>query len=458
MAKSDHIGKKIKESFESDQQKAPADLWSKINTNLDSDAQRLDEKVKASFEINDNKAPKGIWEGIDKQLTIDLGWVKVHKILQRRTVLKWTKRVAAILIFLFFVSRDLYPDAFYGAVNDRNQNTKEYASIASKIDKIQDKTDQNRVVSSSQNTTESGQLLDKKDVGLKEEYKKPLNRINLSKNGDGTTNLLRKDNMGWSRSEKQIIVSDKDSSQLVSLNNSARTNSGFIAQLPIKRMNSLPLESLDSLSVTTKEYELDNKKFEFGLYTALSSTAIINNQTRRAFDSKSLTVFNPSLGPSLGLQFVYHLDKKHSLAGALMYTSLNQSYNKFGNGSLNKENLNLQFVRIQSLYQFKFKREPYHKGAFNMKIGPYLGYLANSSVSVNEEIVLESIDYYKNIDFGLSLQIGHSHEFNNFVFDIGLNNDLGLINLYKGEGPLPPLFDRTTTLGIGVYTSIRYKF
>jgi hypothetical protein len=458
MAKSDHIGKKIKESFESNHQKAPADLWSKINTNLDSDAQRLDEKVKASFEINDNKAPRGIWEGIDKQLTIDRGWVKVHKILQRRTVLKWTKRVAAILIFLFFVSRDLYPDAFYGAVNDRNINTKDHASFVSKIDKTLDKIDQKIVASSPKNKIELGQLSDKKYDVLKEGDTKPLNRNDISKNGGGTTNLLRKNNMGWSRSDKQIIVSDKDSSQLVSLNNSTRTISGFIAQLPIKRMNSLPLESLDSLSLTTKEYELDNKRFEFGLYSMLNSTAIINNQTRRAFDAQSLTVFNPSFGTSLGFQFVYHFDAKHSLASGLMFSSLNQSYNKYGNGNLNTERLNLQFVRFQSLYQFSFKREPSQKSAFNAKIGPYLGYLVSSGYSVNDVTVSESIDYYKNIDFGLSLQVGHSYSFKNFVFDIGLNNDLGLINIYKGEGPLPPLFDRTTTLGIGVYTSIRYKF
>jgi hypothetical protein len=104
MDNSDHIERKIKEGFEGANHKAPEGLWSAINDGLGAKTSIIDEKIKSSFEHNDQRAPNTIWIKIDKQLTIDKGWRKVYAYLRLQTYYKWTKRVAALLVFLFLVT------------------------------------------------------------------------------------------------------------------------------------------------------------------------------------------------------------------------------------------------------------------------------------------------------------------------------------------------------------------
>lgn len=455
MAKLDHIERKIKEGFESVEHKAPESVWSIINENLDNNHQAIDDKVKSSFENKDSVAPEEIWEGIEKQLTIDRGWAKVHTLLQRRTFYKWTKRAAAIFIFLFFVTPEL----------NNTFSEKEGAKLSENKNEFQHKENEQKTPQVEETSPKIASSSKKQTAGINsDEEKNAFNYLDQSLNDNkknsttvsqsGTKNVSYQN--GLSKDDNATSLENKIVSR-ASADEQNNSESFSIGNLPIKSVNHLFIENQHLEFIDVRENIQNDSKFEFGLYTALNTTAIINNATRRALDAKSLIGLNPSFGTNVGLQFVYHFNSKHSLVSALMHSNISQSYNRFSNGSLSEEVFNLNFVRFQALYQYKHKRHLSQKSAFNVKIGPYFGYLASSKQSMNSEIVLESLDYYTDFDMGISLQAGHSIDFKNIVLDYGLNIDQGLSNLNKGKGQLPASFDRTNVLGLGAYVSFRWK-
>ena len=288
MAKSDHIERKIKEGFESVEHKAPESVWSVINENLDNNSQGIDEKVKSSFENKDNIAPDGIWEGIEKQLTIDRGWAKVHTLLKRRTFYKWTKRAAAIFIFLFFVTPELNPiitnkeDVNLGESKNELQH-KENEQITSQTEETSIK-----IASSSKNKLGESNSDDENslfnsleqslinsdahnDVGVTQSKTENANYQNgLSKEGDKIKSL-----------EQELVsitsIDEQNDSDLLSIN-----------MLPIKNVNSLPSENQYLELIDLKENIHNETKFEFGSNN-LEFGVVASNKT----DRKNLIKYNP---------------------------------------------------------------------------------------------------------------------------------------------------------------------
>ncbi len=104
------------------------------------------------------------------------------------------------------------------------------------------------------------------------------------------------------------------------------------------------------------------------------------------------------------------------------------------------------------------------KGNGNVKTyfdgGPYIGYLLShkiiqDSYGSNPEITTDNSDNTRKIDLGLSLGTGLCVPLgNSFVFDIGLNANLALINARKDDNnsahPLKPN-------SVGLLMAVKYK-
>lgn len=453
MDEPNNIERKIKEGFENSDHKAPDNIWSSINDQLENDPNSVDNKIKTSFESSNISAPEGIWKGIDKQLTIDRGWVKIHKLLQRRTAYKWAKRVAAFLIFLFFVSSE--STEIFPGINGR-------------------KLSENNNLFSLDNHQQL--MTQKQNTNLNKTPSKDL----LSSNQSNKTELLSKTKKDIAKKNKNNNTEKTGFSDEVNTNKAAGVNSNIensstssgtvekenlsdsqnLSKLPVKSLNALPTNNIkrDIIDVELNFDLPEEKKFELGVFTAINTTAIVNNTTIRAFDAKSLVAFDPSFGTNLGVQFIYHFNKKHGWASSLTHSGIRQSYKKFSKGSLNDETAHLNFIRLHTMYQFKLKPYDAQKSAFNIRVGPYFGFMTKSTFTVNNELDSDSLNYFCNYDFGLSLQAGHSVNWNSVVLDYGLNLDKGLINLNKGTDQIPASFDRSTTIGLGAYISLRYKF
>lgn len=490
MDNSDHIERKIKEGFEGANHKAPEGLWSAINDGLEIKTSIIDEKVKSSFEHNDQRAPNSIWIKIDKQLTIDKGWRKVYAYLRLQTYYKWTKRAAALLVFLFLVTAGILdyltkkesikvsqkdngfskPEGQQIPFKNHNKSIKTVSTekniVSNKSQAFETKLSNTEYLRSknhipkgataSKLNFDKSMLGDKSTIGT---YTIPL-KISSS-NGVSENDLisleLNTDGFQDKKSLKDELSTSKQGDKILSVSvNSTKTNilKDSIDNASLRGDSLSILEMLDLLGIEENQ-QMNKITFEFGLTSAINTTAIINNKTSNSFDEESLTSFIPSIGSTIGLQFVVHLDNRHSLASSITHTGVNQSYNQFDNGRLNEEVINTSFVRMEPLYQFKYNRFGNNNRAINFKVGPYFGLVTRSRYTINK---LPTSVAYNNYDFGFTLQFGHNFGFNKFVIDYGLNLDKGLTNLNKGTYEVPASFDKTTSLALGVYLSLRYKF
>jgi len=461
MAKSNNIEQKIKEGFESVEHKAPENLWSNISDGLYGKTAELDNKVKSSFDSSTDRAPEGIWAGIDKQLTIDKGWTKVRSLLQRRTFYKWTKRAAAILIFLFFVTSE-YGDRFFVTKGELNNNT---VSIAERDSQANTVNVQNEEFKTERFSKKSSSAKANTTGSPKNEESSVLSVLPAKSNEYLITNKENSEKTYSNRSNRISVGNQPKKETLASQTeqneekiNSDLLNPQVLSHLPIKQVRFLEANNENLELIDIKVNLPKETKYELGLFTALNTTALVNNRTKTAFDSRSLVAFNPTIGTNLGLQFVYHFKEKHSVVSNLTYATIHQSYEAYSGGSFIKESTEMNFVRLQAMYQFKYKRFDISKTALNLKLGPYAGLMTGGSYSMDGDVKKKFIDDLKNYDFGVTFQIGQSYEFNKFVFDYGINLDKGLANLYKGTEKIPASFDRSTVLGLGGYISFRYKF
>ncbi len=462
MAEKKNIEKLVKEGFEGTSFKAPDGLWSSINSALVNSKDTAEQKIKDSFDNIEVAAPLGIWEGIEKELTIDRGWRRTAVYLRRRTGAKWAKRVIAFAIFIFLITPECVD---LGGISDdtaSKTNKPRHAELVSKKRKEHPISDQSlrpqfQTSSNISMYSAGGEMFGKstsiivgKETGLGESgipAKRSLDAVNSDKNlnyeYDGAVLTVR----------NEISVNPSD--YLLSDCSNAR-------QLPIIPLSKISLTAPEESAIIELK-PTKNKLFEAGLFVGVTTTEIINNTTRAALDPSSLISLNPSISSHLGVQGVYHFSKSHSLVGSLNRLKVGQSTNQYSNGEYQKKDINFEFIRFQTMYQLKFKRFEEQRNFYTLKVGPYIGLLSRKSATVsglssNSSSSTETLEYIGQVDAGLSFHVGRTTALKNFVLDYGLSFDKGWVNLNKGTGNTPSSFDRTTTIDLGAYISVRYKF
>jgi hypothetical protein len=497
MDNSDHISRKIKEEFESVKYKAPEHIWSSIKMKIDIQDDSIDEKVKAGFGQIKESAPNSIWEGIEKQLTIDKGWIYLNRYLRIQTFYKWTKRSAALLfVFISIVIGFKY----YSKKNEIHSNNHSEIAQNKKQIKTTEKPDKSEKTDVTQEIKRT--KFNKKVMPLANCNEKSDTTNQTAKNTKSITKISSKPSEDFSSPNPNSILVNRDNTffdsstgslnsipnqssknHQISLNNymynfNFENNLMDKVKTTVSENDSLidysyncdslfQTISLSDLKIDTSNQQnlfyanfADRKmatkksKFQLGITSALNLTTVLNNTIRNSFNKESLVTFVPSFGTNTGIQVLYGLGEEHSIVGNLTYLTVNQTYNIFSNGQLNREEINLGFICLQPLYQFSHKRMHTHRTALNIKAGPFLGIATKRKMSIND--ITNSLTY-TNVDFGLTLQIGQSISFNKFIIDYGLNFDSGLNNLNKGMNNLPASFDKTTHLDLGGYISFRYK-
>ena len=111
----------IKSSFDKINKGAPNDLWGKLSSALDADAESpqspeedlsntpLDIKVKESFSSLNRKVPKQVWTAINRQLNIERTWEGISNELDKtKPLLKPKTWIAAAVLLLLLLSTGIY--------------------------------------------------------------------------------------------------------------------------------------------------------------------------------------------------------------------------------------------------------------------------------------------------------------------------------------------------------------
>lgn len=464
MTEKKNIEQLVKEGFEGTAFKAPDALWSSINSELVNSKDTSDQRIKESYDHIQVMAPLGIWEGIEKELTIDKGWRKTAVYLRRRTGVKWTKRVIAFAVFLFFITSE-YPDLSGEAERTVSETSNpRYAELVIKNEQT--------ILTSEKNLRLQLETLSNPPLysmgNEMNEQSKPLTSAREAGHGEkrilSTQRSFEAMSINRTKTDEivEVVLTASSGNHRVNSSDSLLIDFSTIGGLPIFPLSRISLRETEEITII--DYKpTKNKVFEAGLFVGVTTTEIINNTTRAALDPSSLISLNPSISSHLGVQGVYHFSKSHSLVGSLNRLKVGQSTNQYSNGEYQKKDINFEFIRFQTMYQLKFKRLEEQRNFYTLKVGPYIGLLSRKSATVsglssNSSSSTETLEYIGQVDAGLSFHVGRTTALKNFVLDYGLSFDKGWVNLNKGTGNTPSSFDRTTTIDLGAYISVRYKF
>ena len=408
---------KIKSSFEGSTVIAPAFNFSALSTATDG----LDRVVAESFEQTSVAAPPNSWENIQNGLDTNEVWEKVVDEIKVGSN-KWTSTLVAASIAVLFT---LTPSV----LSDQELENAEFGSIFT----FEAPLEMAETI-----------LLADSDEPIDEPTDEPTNQA---------TEITISNPVGFGNQnnvvtpielivEEPVDIQETTSIDLLALSNIvAINNETFLPELEIER-----------IQPQTKP------RLSIGIIGGANSTWILDNETRASFERETLSDSKISVGEMYGFTADLWMNEKNGFSTNVLVNSV--SRNRLGyydNGVYRIKKAQINFFKISALYARKIKVFGKQKDlSFVLKAGPYLGINRRSYVKEGETLTSFN-SAYKKVNYGLNLQIGQELEWSNFVFGYGLNSEVGLRNMFKGDGSLPSNLNYTSNFDAGVYVSLKYK-
>jgi len=460
--KNKNLSNKIKESFESQSFGAPEDMWSSLSAGLDESAidkkikesfssskfsapafdfssrssstSALDKKIAESFEQTVVAAPESEWNGIEDKLDVDIVWDKLSdKIVVYNRV--WTKWVAAASIAILV---SVLPSTI------KNQPITNEMTFLSPL-----------IVSENTSSTET----------------ELLSQNNLMPIAQNTKSDVENPSIIFE--EQEILEQGPIFTQLVESNSKTNVSSSIIEFIEPTEINPLSNKwsatELNSNRLTqnylVSKNPIERKKeksiksgFRIGVIAGLSSSWILDNDTRESFDKTSLNDSKLSLGQMYGVNADYYFNDKNGVEANILVNS--RSKNRMGyyeHGVYKVRKTEINYFKTALLYN---RRINFYGKKNNHSItlggGPYLGLNRNSNVTENE--TLTSINsQFKKVNYGLTLRLGEEIEWSKFVLGYGVNSELGLRNIFQGETTVQSDMNFTNNFDLGLFVSLKYK-
>jgi len=457
-----NISNKIKESFESQSFEAPKDMWSTISSDLD--YKKLDDKIKSSFVAGqfsapafdfsvldntssalDNKisesfeqtevaAPDNAWDGIEDKLDVNIVWDKLSNeiVVNNRT---WTKlMVAASIVLLVSVLPSTIKNQEFKSKSEFNTTIELVNSSSIENDLI---TDNNSIIPTIVNNNSD------------------LNHSVITFEEQGVLAQLPTQNQ-----LKEAITNDGISSNRIEL---LRTTE--ISQVENNWndivYNSSDLNKWEELSkhpIERVKKKSSKSGFRFGVVGGISSSWILDNDTRESFDKTSLNDSKLSVGQMYGVTADYYFNNHNGLEANILINA--QSKNRIGyyeNGVYKIRKTEINYFKTTLLYN---RRINFYGKKSNHSItlggGPYVGLNRNSNIIENETITSLN-SQFKKVNYGLTLRLGEEIEWYKFVLGYGVNSELGLRNIFKAETIPQSDMNFTNNVDLGLFVSLKYK-
>jgi len=196
-------------------------------------------------------------------------------------------------------------------------------------------------------------------------------------------------------------------------------------------------------------------KYAVGLHISPQFSSHLNPLRSKVIANNNSEIINPvSVGFDLSLE--KYISSKNSLRVNLRGNNVKSL--KFKEESIAKE-MTLNYLSLDLTYSRKWSLGNSDKLFLKTNIGIFGGYAVSKGVNYNEERVAYIEDGLKNIDVGNSLGIILSREIaSKMRLEIGLNSQLGAINIFKGTEVLPSNYFRSSTISYGSSIGIIKEF
>lgn len=486
--------------------------------------EQLDQKVKTSFTEEQPKAPHKVWTAVNRQLNIDRTWQRISAALDAPAqYIDWKLRtlqglVLALLLLLWVrtcnkvpqvVSPSPAPIAVDNSTNSNSSlpiskdNQKKTIDNSGKVGvekqefattileqqkdrKKENPTDNLAVDNKKNNSTaffapekelESNLALWNNTIDNDRKNKEELTATTAQQENPTTNSVIPANNNfveNQTAGTKQNFIATFDEK------NPTQEGQEYTSQkeglFPLyktgKLLSSKELAILEMPIILPEELELAKEpawkkqqwtpkdKLAVGVFIAVNSTALLNNETKEGFDYNSLTINYFGLAANYGLWARYRLGKR----GALMAEySLNadhrQAYGMYQKGKFAIKEYVFKYNRFSLAYQLDLWQAAQHpNNKITAQLGAYVGALRASQLYYNKVLVNDNIAEYHQYDGGLKLALGHEITIDHFVIGYGIRSDIGLANIFKGNKNLDGQQNRTNLIHLGGYIHLGYQF
>lgn len=149
--------------------------------------------------------------------------------------------------------------------------------------------------------------------------------------------------------------------------------------------------------------------------------------------------------PGFGIIGKYQFTEGFALKSGLEYQQKGRNFEEHGNSISNK----LQYLTVPVKAEFSAgEKAGFKKGQrVYFAVGPYLSYLLAADGEM-DEVSFNLKNDTKDFDFGLAFEIGFEFPvFNNKALQLGLNYEMGLIEVYKSE---PDLHNKMASISLAL--------
>ncbi len=450
---------KIRRSFKKGAPKAPGDLWSSLSESLDEST--LDAEVKEAFEESDLQAPEAVWDGVNRQLNIDSTWLNIKRSLDWRSTRIWWYRAAMLLVPLI---------AFWYLGTNLGEQSPELPAVSS--DQI--------IATDGQEEASSATAQPNSEAVQSEAKPESLDH-------DASSTPLQTE-------EKLAVTEDTDLPQKIK----AEVDPVLLAAADTKPTEKAPLALVDSSSedlkalvaapITLRDWHLlpgisgpilplqaigpkaasansefasskaKGARWQLGFRLNYDRFVFDNNISRQAEDRNSLIAGQTDAGLNYEL-FLNYTWSTHSRV-ELTYNwdeSLEQNYNRFGEGLFLSEQIAYRFQSFSMIYTHRFNL---HSGlrapGILLSAGPY--YSALKSVRFEGDLGQENRSDLYGDRYGVVLRIGQEFKAGDISLSYGLQGQVGLNNFHRGNAQLPASFDQSRIQRWGFYLGTAYSF
>lgn len=512
---------KLKEGFAQQSAKtAPIALWSVISEELGTTAsldEQLDEKLKVSFKEDHLRAPHKVWAAVNRQLNIDRTWQKISTALDAPVAtIDWKLRtlqgiVLALILLLWLRTCNKVPvveqrepiavhtlaaqeqptkqNTSTPAVNGLNvgeelgQEARTTATTSMGIVSLtaptaidQEGTVVNSMDASNNNPNKVSRLgvspiikhtvvpseLNRTNEELVEDTDSPQK---TSKGASSSVDLSHRNSLLEQPLKGITVVEENTSSEKTPMSTTIITNNALatktVEAITIPPIVLLPEELELAKEPTWKSKRwTPNNKLAIGVFTAVNSTVLLNNETREGFDYNSLTINYFGLAANYGLWARCRLNKSSALmAEYSINADHRQAYGVYQKGQFAVKEYVFKYNRVSLAYQldiWQHRRHPNNK--VTAQLGAYVGLMRTAQLYYDKVLLNDQVGEYHHYDGGVKVALGHEITIDHFVIGYGIRSDIGLANIFKGNKILDKQQDKTNLIHLGGYIHLGYQF
>ncbi len=428
----------IRNGFDAEDDGFDFDSWSNIEQQLDTRA-GIDKLIIHAFDEVPEELPSSAWPEIKEELDINTVWNRINIKLtkkKRRIFIWWNVAAASfILLLAAYVFQNSFKDA-------KNSSLDSPSALVNKEQKQGMKSDEQ----SFENINDYRVVTDEHHVSPTLNDEDVSNMNNYSSETIDNGYLI--DNNRLNRNKNNLVNSEFVLIQPIKLSSTNKLN-------PRNFDHEIPEIEIQPLGKINKP--LRQRRWIVGAFVLANYSIISDATSRAAFSGNSLTSNNLVISIDYGVYGQFYTNRNYFVQTKFYWNSkINRSTQKYDHFEYVNNRLELDYYKLSLSAGKSLSIGRLKQTWFNPALGVFGAYMKNG-IEYQQNEVLNTNAPYKKWNYGLQLDLGIQHEFNQFILGYGLNSSFGLSNIFQGTEQQSSFLNVSRTFTNGVYFRLGFK-